>query len=50
VTWAVETALGWHAQKPLWQQLVQNAMAQDFSWESRVGDYEALYERMISAA
>ncbi len=49
VTWAVETALAWHVQKPLWQQLVQNAMAQDFSWERRVGDYESLYERMISA-
>jgi len=50
VTWAVETALAWHAQKPLWQQLVQNAMAQDFSWERRVGDYVSLYERMLSAA
>jgi starch synthase len=48
VTWAVETALGWYADKPLWQQLVQNAMAQDFSWERRVGDYVTLYERLLS--
>jgi starch synthase len=50
ITWAVETALGWYADKPLWQQLVQNAMAQDFSWERRVGDYVTLYERLLSAA
>jgi starch synthase len=50
VSWAVETALGWYADKPLWQQLVQNAMAQDFSWERRVGDYVALYEQLLSAA
>jgi starch synthase len=50
LTWAVETALTWHADKPLWQQLVQNAMAMDFSWERRVDDYVTLYERMLSAA
>jgi starch synthase len=49
VRWAVETAFGLYADKPRWNQLVQNAMAQDFSWERRVGDYVALYERMLSA-
>jgi starch synthase len=49
VTWGVETALGWYANKPLWQQLVGNAMAQDFSWERRVGDYVRLYEKLTSA-
>jgi starch synthase len=48
ITWGVETALAWYAQKPLWQQLVQNAMAQDYSWERRVGDYVSLYERMVA--
>jgi starch synthase len=48
--WALETAMGWHAQKPLWQRLIANAMAQDFSWERRVGEYVALYERMLAAA
>ncbi len=37
VNWAVETAFGWYKDKPLWKQLVQNAMAQDCSWERRVG-------------
>jgi starch synthase len=49
LTWGIETALAWHAQKSLWRRLVQNAMAQDFSWQSRVGEYVALYERMLSA-
>ena len=50
VTWGVGTALDWYADKSLWQRLVQNAMAQDFSWERHVGDYVALYEQLISAA
>ncbi len=47
VTWAVATALDWYASKPLWQKLVSNAMAEDFSWQRRVGDYVALYRRML---
>jgi starch synthase len=49
LTWGIETALSWYAQKGLWRHLVQNAMAQDFSWQSQVGEYVALYERMLSA-
>jgi starch synthase len=48
VTWGVETALDWYASKPLWQQLVANAMAEDFSWQRRVDDYVALYQRMLA--
>jgi starch synthase len=50
VRWAVGTAFGLYADKPRWNQLVQNAMAQDFSWERRVADYVALYGRLVSAA
>lgn len=50
LTWAIETALGWYARKDLWRRLMRNAMAQDFSWQSQVGEYVALYERMLSAA
>lgn len=50
VHWAVETAFDLYADKPRWKQLVQNAMAQDFSWQRRVADYVALYERLINAA
>ena len=50
LTWGIETALGWYAQKNLWRRLMRNGMAQDYSWQSRVGEYVALYERMLSAA
>jgi starch synthase len=49
VTWGMETALGWYARKPQWERLMKNAMAQDVSWEGRVGEYVALYERMLAA-
>jgi starch synthase len=48
VTWGLETALGWYADKALWQKLMANAMAEDFSWQRRVGDYVALYQRMLA--
>ena len=49
VSWGVTTALDWYANKALWRRLVQNAMAQDFSWKKQVGEYTALYERLIAA-
>ena len=49
VTWGVETALSWYSQKTLWRRLVQNAMAQDYSWQTQVGAYVALYERLLQA-
>jgi starch synthase len=49
VTWGVETALDWYAKKPLWLRLMKNAMAEDFSWERQVGEYTALYERMLAS-
>jgi starch synthase len=49
VTWAIGTALDLYADKTHWPRLVQNAMAQDFSWERRVGDYVTLYEQLVSA-
>ncbi len=49
LTWGLTTALGWYAKKPLWERIVKNAMAQDFSWERRVGEYAALYARMLAA-
>jgi starch synthase len=44
--WALDTALSLYARKSLWRRLVQNAMAQDFSWQSRVAEYLQLYERL----
>ncbi|HYP80153.1 MAG TPA: glycogen synthase [Steroidobacteraceae bacterium] len=50
VTWGVETALRWYSHQSLWRRLVQNGMAQDFSWQTQVAEYVALYERMLAAA
>ncbi len=43
---AIEKALQCFADKELWQQLVQQAMAQDFSWTQSAGEYLRLYERL----
>ena len=42
--WALQTALQWYGRPGVWRRLVQNGMQQDFSWDSRIGEYEALYE------
>jgi starch synthase len=47
VLWGVGQAIEWHANRGLWRRLVQNAMAQDFSWKKQVGEYIALYERLL---
>jgi starch synthase len=49
VRWAIETTLGWFAVPHSWQRLMQNAMAQDFSWTRQILQYDALYRRMLSA-
>ena len=46
--WAVGTALDLYAQPALWQRLVHNAMAADFSWKRSVEHYIAAYERLLA--
>jgi starch synthase len=46
LSWALATALDWYGEPKLWQRLVQNAMAQDFSWSHQVGQYEELFRRL----
>jgi starch synthase len=48
VRWAVGTTLDWFAQRPSWQQLVQNAMAQDFSWGRQSVQYEQVYRNVMA--
>jgi len=48
VMWAVGTALDLYAQSALWQRLVRNAMAADFSWKRSVEHYIAAYERLLA--
>ena len=46
VAWAVNHALDLYQQKGSWRRLVQNAMAQDFSWHRQVQRYVEQYERL----
>jgi starch synthase len=48
--WALGTTLDWYADRPLWQRLMQNAMAQDFSWSRQVGQYLALFQRIAGSS
>lgn len=48
LTWAIQTALDWYQDAGTWQRIVSNAMAQDFSWERRVGEYVSLFEKMLA--
>jgi starch synthase len=49
MAWALHHALGLYQQRGAWRRLVQNAMAQDFSWEHQAGEYSALYQRLSVA-
>jgi starch synthase len=46
---AVNEALGVFANRPAWQQLVQNAMRQDFSWERSASRYVERYRQLLAA-
>ncbi|HSM14363.1 MAG TPA: glycogen synthase GlgA [Thermoanaerobaculia bacterium] len=46
--WALERALEAFGDPAAWKQLQLNGMAQDFSWERQVREYEALYARLTS--
>jgi len=49
VRWAVGTALDWYGDAKSWQQLMQNAMAQDFSWTRQIVKYESVYRGLQHA-
>jgi starch synthase len=44
---AIEKAFRCFVNRKLWHQLVQQAMAQDFSWSRSAGEYHRLYERLM---
>ena len=46
--WALNTALDWYAEPPLWGQLVRNGMAKDFSWSRQTRQYEQIYEKLTN--
>ena len=49
MAWALDYALALYQQRGLWRRLVQNGMAQDFSWQRPVRQYTALYQRLAGA-
>jgi len=49
MSWALEHALGLYQQRGAWHALMQNGMAQDFSWQRQVGAYTDLYQRLTGS-
>ncbi|MEO1574594.1 MAG: hypothetical protein AAFU65_06490, partial [Pseudomonadota bacterium] len=45
-SWAVNTALDLYAHRPAWDRLMQNAMAQNFSWDQQGAKYERLFRHL----
>jgi starch synthase len=46
--WAMDTVLGWYANPDSWRTLMQNAMAQDFSWSRQIAEYDVLYQSLAN--
>ncbi len=44
--WAVNVGLDWFANRRVWDRLMQNAMAQNYSWDRQGAIYEELFRRM----
>jgi starch synthase len=49
VKWALRTVLDWHYDPGIWSQLMQNAMAQDFSWARQIGKYDSMYRSLLQS-
>jgi starch synthase len=49
VRWAIGTVLDWYDVPKSWRQLMQNAMAQDFSWAKQIVEYDALYRELLGS-
>jgi len=47
--WAIGTALDWYGAPQSWRRLMQNAMAQDFSWGRQIAEYDSLYRGLLGA-
>ena len=45
--WALSQALTTYRDKDRWSQLMDRAMAQDFSWERQAGEYVKLYRWLV---
>jgi starch synthase len=47
MTWALDTALQWYPDAALWERIMQNAMRQDFSWETQANEYLKLFAELL---
>jgi starch synthase len=47
MNWALDTALQWYADATIWERIVQNAMRQDFSWETQTSEYLKLFAELL---
>jgi starch synthase len=47
---AVAAALKLYPDRPQWQQLMRNGMAEDFSWPRAVPKYERIYQKLLTRA
>ncbi len=45
--WALDTAMKWYPDTVLWERIVQNAMRQDFSWETQANEYLKLFAELL---
>ena len=48
VLWAIATTLTWYAERSAWHRLMQNAMAEDFSWDRQILKYERVYRDAVA--
>jgi starch synthase len=48
VRWAIHTALDLYKDTDAWQQIIRNAMRQDYSWDKQGAEYERLYESLAT--
>lgn len=44
---AIKEALAVYQHKPTWQQIMKNAMSEDFSWQSSAKEYLRLYQNLV---
>jgi starch synthase len=47
--WAIQAALATYKKSGDWDQLVQNGMAADFSWQTQGKLYELVYKRLAAS-
>lgn len=50
LTWAINAALDLYAKKPVWQKIMKNGMAKDFSWEHQGAVYVELFRHLSKSS